>query len=307
MEGSRRERKKKGEGERKRGRVQKEVDTDEEQLEPKERRKRALDRKMDEALKSTSRRGKQSGLEFEAMIDREIENMRGKMIEAAKADAEAREANKPAIHKLELLPAVIGLLNRDKFGSELVDPDINLLEAVRFFLEPLADGSLPAYQIQKQLFDVLERLPIKTESLTSSGIGKVTHFYTKSNRPQADIKRQADRLVAAWTRPILRRNADFRKRDIQQVQYDPSHHPTPSSADLSADLQAQAAARRREQLLATPTYMNRARVENNAASYSVAPRSNYVPVQAAESGGGDVMKRIMARHAVQSGKASRKR
>lgn len=157
------------------------------------------------------------------MIDREIENMRGKMIEAAKADAEAREAGKPATHKLQLLPEVIGLLNRDKFGSELVDPDINLLEAVRFFLEPLADGSLPAYQIQKQLFDVLERLPIKTESLSASGIGKVTQFYTKSKRPQADIKRQADRLVAAWTRPILRRNADFRKRDVQEVQYDPKY------------------------------------------------------------------------------------
>jgi len=125
------------------------------------------------------------------------------------------------MQKLQLLPEVIALLGRNTLREQLVDPDTNLLEAVRFFLEPLNDGSLPAYNIQRELFAALAKLPITKDVLIASGIGKVTLFYTKSNKPELVIKRQAERLLGEWTRPILKRTDDYRKKDIVQAVYNP--------------------------------------------------------------------------------------
>lgn len=144
------------------------------------------------------------------------------MTEAAKADTDARQRDQPAMQKLKMLPEVVALLNRNTLRDQLVDPDINLLEAVRFFLEPLNDGSLPAFNIQRELFAALAKLPIHKDALVASGIGKVVMFYIKSQKPEASIKRQAQKLVGEWTRPILKRSDDYRKREFQQAVYDPT-------------------------------------------------------------------------------------
>lgn len=159
------------------------------------------------------------------MADAEIEDMRRKMTDAAMADTQAREQNLPAMHKLKLLPSVVALLNRKNLAQSIVDPDINLLEAIRFFLEPLSDGSLPAYNIQRELFAALGRLPINKDSLIASGIGKVVYFYTKSKRPELTIKRQAERLLTEWMRPILKRTDDYRQREVLAADYDPKYVP----------------------------------------------------------------------------------
>lgn len=155
------------------------------------------------------------------MADQEIEDMRRRMAEAAEKDTYARDRGEPAMYKLKLLPQVVALLNRNTLRQSLVDPDLNLMEAVRFFLEPLNDGSLPAYNIQRELFAALGKLPINKDTLVASGIGKVVLFYTKSNRPEPLIKRQADKLLADWTRPILKRSDDYRKKAVATADYDP--------------------------------------------------------------------------------------
>ncbi len=157
------------------------------------------------------------------MADAEIEEMRRRMTEAAQADNDARARGQIAMHKVRMLPAVVSLLNRNTLQSSLVDPDINLLEAVRFFLEPLNDGSLPAYNIQRELFAALAKLPIAKDALVASGIGKVTLFYTKSKRPELAIKRQAGKLLGEWTRPILKRTDDYRKREFVEADFDPTY------------------------------------------------------------------------------------
>ena len=220
------------------------------------------------------------------MADAEIEDMRRRMAEAAQADTESRKDNKPAMQKLRMLPEVVALLNRNTLQSSLVDPDINLLEAVRFFLEPLDDGSLPAYNIQRDLFAALAKLPITKDALVASGIGKVTLFYTKSPKPEPLIKRQAERLLGEWTRPILKRSDDYRKRVMQEVEYDQlsqpanrASQPDAARAGGSASQAAAAAAAARQRALATPTLTNRARMEGaGLASYSIAPR-NSMPAQ----------------------------
>ena len=180
---------------------------------------------MDEALKKPTKRRprKADGIDLEQMADAEIEDMRRRMTSAAQMDAVNRREGKPAMYKLKMLPEVVSLLNRNQYVNSLVDPEINLLEAVKFFLEPLDDGSLPAYNIQRDLMTSLGKLPINKETLVASGIGKVIVFYTKSKRPEAGIKRMAERLLAEWTRPILQRSDDYSKRVYQEVAFDPRY------------------------------------------------------------------------------------
>jgi transcription factor SPN1 len=189
-------------------------------------RLRALDRALNDAIKKTSsstRRKKKGDIDLEQMADQEIEDLRRQMSAAAEADNEGRQRGEPARHKLKLLPEVVTMLNKTSLRDSIVDPDINLLEAVRFFLEPLSDGSLPAYDIQKELFAALAKLPINKDSLVASGIGKVVMFYIKSKRPELAIKRQAERLFTDWTRPILRRTDDYRKKEFVHANYDPTY------------------------------------------------------------------------------------
>jgi hypothetical protein len=187
-------------------------------------RKRALDRQINALVKSSAtRKRKKNDIDLEQMADQEIEEMRRRMAQAAEADNEGRKRNEPARHKLKLLPEVVSLLNTNRLKETIVDPEVNLLESVRFFLEPLSDGSLPAYDIQKELFASLARLPINKDTLVASGIGKVIMFYIKSKKPELTIKRQAERLFTDWTRPILRRTDDYRKKEFAQADYDPSY------------------------------------------------------------------------------------
>jgi len=186
-----------------------------------------LDRQLDGFMQKTgtSRRRKKEGIDLEQMADQEIEEMRKRMADAAMMDNEGRKRNEPARHKLKLLPEVVALLNKNSLRETIVDPEVNLLESVRFFLEPLSDGSLPAYDIQKELFASLGKLPVNKDTLVASGIGKVIMFYCKSKRPEKLIKRQAERLFTDWTRPILKRTDDYRKKEFAQADYDPSYVP----------------------------------------------------------------------------------
>ncbi len=154
------------------------------------------------------------------MADDEIADLKLQMEQACRDDNTAREHGQPAVNKLKMLPAVLNVLTRNTMRHTIVDPETNFLLSAKFFLEPLNDGSLPAYNIQRDLLTALERLPIDKECLLSSGIGKVVLYYTKSKRPEIGIKRIAERLLADWSRPILKRSDDYKKRKIATIDYD---------------------------------------------------------------------------------------
>ena len=141
------------------------------------------------------------------------------MEKACEADNAAREKDQPAVHKLKILPLVTALLNRNDAQDSVLDPDTNFLQTVRFFLEPLSDGSLPAYSIQRDIFRALVRLPVTKDTLVSSGIGKIVLFYTRSRQPQLEIKRMAERLVGEWSRMALKRTDDYKKRHIETREF----------------------------------------------------------------------------------------
>ena len=250
--------------------------------------------------------------DLNAAADEEIANLRIRMAEAAEEDVRARSEKppRPAMHKLRLLPEVTSLLNRNSRDVEnaIVDPENNLLESVRFFLEPLSDGSLPAYNIQRELFAALAKLPIDKEALVSSGIGKVVLFYQKSKKPELTIKRQAQRLLIEWTRPLLKRSDDYRKRQLQTVDYDPRNytHASRSSQPVNKEEQQRLA---REKELAIPSRTNRARLDDEVKTYTIAPRSSGVVAgtwaRPLGASGEDAFRRMKARQAAQQGRGRR--
>ena len=96
--------------------------------------------------------------------------------------------------------------------------DNNLLGAVTKWLEPLPDKSLPSLDIQREFFPALRKMDfIDTSVLKESRLGPIVVFYTKCKRVSPDIQRIANDLVSAWSRPIIKRSASYRDRDIKTV------------------------------------------------------------------------------------------
>ena len=255
------------------------------------------------------------------MADAEIETMRQKMAKACEADAVARSEGKPATHKLAILPQVTEMLNKNTISSQLVDPDTNILEAVRFMLEPADhDAALPNYKIQRELFSALAKLPIGKEALVASGIGKVVLFYTKSTQPQPEIKRAAEKLIGEWMRVVLNKPKSTKSRPIEQRTYDPlmastqsGRHaeggPTGGSQLSQADRAAMAAEKRRK-ILAQPSNSQRARIPDGPGlgTYTIAPVNNLSNVTSGgdtRTGSGEAFRRIAARSQLNSGKAKK--
>ncbi|KAI2615337.1 hypothetical protein GGR54DRAFT_613044 [Hypoxylon sp. NC1633] len=260
----------------------------EENLTPEERRRRAIERAARNQSKPKGvRRKKKDEVDLEDELDERIADLKLRMENACQADNQAREAGQPALHKLKLLPEVMALLNRNNNQAAVTDPDTNFLQHVKFFLEPLNDGSLPAYNIQRDIFQALTRLPIEKETLRSSGIGKVALFYTKSKKPEVGIKRIAERLLGEWSRPILKRTDDYKKRQIETREFDYQAAKLQQVAASSSQLtlshrhtSQSLAEAERERMLAPARDLGRARITGLPSTYTIAPRSTFDPSSA---------------------------
>lgn len=117
-------------------------ETPEDQLSDGERKRRQLQKNVERILKKPKVRRRRAGEhDLENPMEEEVQRLHDNMVEAARLDSEARKAEppQPATHKLKMLPEVTSMLNRTGREAEsiLVDPEINLMETVKFFLEPL--------------------------------------------------------------------------------------------------------------------------------------------------------------------------
>ncbi|KAL7663445.1 TFIIS N-terminal domain-containing protein [[Candida] zeylanoides] len=190
---------------------------------PQAARRRLLEEKMDSAVKQKStRRRKADEDDLERMQDDRIDDLKDRMIKAANLDVEKNSQGQIATEKLKMLSEVSAVLAKADLAISILDN--NLLEAVRLWLEPLPDASMPAYQIQKELITALTSLPIKTDHLIASGIGKVLVFYQRSQRTEANLKRIVDNLIGDWTRPILNKSDSYKDRTIQFNEYNKSKY-----------------------------------------------------------------------------------
>lgn len=163
--------------------------------------------------------------------------------------------------------------------------DNNLLEAVTRWLEPLQDHSLPALNIQRELFHTIRKMEfIDTAVLKESGLGKIVLFYSKCPRVGPDISRIANDLVSAWSRPIIKRSASYRDKIIPTAE--------PGEVDMHAGARLNA-------ILARAKAAEKNRVRKNAVAipqrelgnYTVAPKSNLVSSRNTQSVDVDVERR----------------
>lgn len=127
--------------------------------------------------------------------------------------------------------------------------------------------------------ETIQRLEyIDTNVLIASKLGRIVLFYTKCKRVTPDVARIANTLVSTWSRPIIKRSASYRDREI------------PLAIDMLDDSQGGASqggtqAPRQERLaaiLARAKESEKGKVRKNAVmipqrelgNYSVAPRAN---------------------------------
>ncbi|KAH3898873.1 related to Transcription factor IWS1 [Saccharomycodes ludwigii] len=221
-------------------------------LDEKETKRKELEDRMARALKSKSggfRRRRRDEENLEEYLDEKILRLKDEMNIAAQKDIETIDERmnmqsnmsnnddktiKPAMEKIRLLPKVESVLSKVKLADTILDN--NLLQSIRIWLEPLPDGSLPSFEIQKILFNAIDQLPIKTEHLKESGLGKVIIFYTKSSRVEPKLKRKAEKLVAEWTRPIIGASDNYRDKRILKMDFDMEKFKRKSATTLKQKL-----------------------------------------------------------------------
>lgn len=190
------------------------------------RNRQELEEKLDRIVKKPkARRSRRDEDDLEQYLDEKILRLKDEMNIAAQMDIETLnkrietgDNSLIVMQKVKLLPKVVSVLAKANLADTILDN--NLLQSVRIWLEPLPDGSLPSFEIQRSLFAALEKLPIKTEHLKESGLGRVVIFYTKSKRVEPQLARLADRIIAEWTRPIIGASDNYRDKRIMQLEFD---------------------------------------------------------------------------------------
>ncbi|KAJ6609204.1 transcription factor iws1 [Mycena sp. CBHHK59/15] len=191
------------------------------ELPPEQANKIRLDMQIEAILKpkKSSRPKKRKGNDevLDSFADDEVARLRETMNNAAEEDIKANEAKLPAVSKLKLLPEAMETLRKSSLAQSMIDN--NLLEAVKRWLEPLPDRSLPVLNIQREFFALIKKMEfIDGAVLKESGLGRIVLFYTKCKRVTPDIKRIANDLVSTWSRPIIKRSASYRDRVIPTAQ-----------------------------------------------------------------------------------------
>ncbi|KAJ6576618.1 transcription factor iws1 [Mycena vulgaris] len=198
---------------------------------------------------------------LDSFADDEVARLRETMNNAAEEDIKANDAKLPAINKLKLLPEAMETLRKSSARSE----------AVKRWLEPLPDRSLPSLNIQREFFPLLKKMEfIDSAVLKESGLGRVVLFYTKCKRVTPDIKRTANDLVSTWSRPIIKRSASYRDRIIPTAQQaDSTENPARNLDRYNA-------------IMAKGRLLDKDRVRKNAVAiprselrnYTIAPNNN---------------------------------
>ncbi|CAK9435822.1 uncharacterized protein LODBEIA_P04910 [Lodderomyces beijingensis] len=242
------------------------VEVNEENMDPQARRRYELEEKMNAAIKKkpTSRRKKTDDIDLDKMEDGVIQDMRDRMFDAANIDVEKNTQGQVATEKMKMLDEAMSLLSRADLAESIVENQ--MLKAIRTWLEPLPDASMPAYQIQKELIHALESLPVNTDALRQSNLGKVLVFYQRSRRTPPNLKKIVDRLIGDWTRPILNRSDSYKDRSIQFGMYDKTAHSNkmskPTKKKETKTLYEQNAERRKRAAIPTA----------RTAAYKIAPK-----------------------------------
>lgn len=172
---------------------------------------------------SGKRRRNRDGGTFISDADDVVSAMITKMTEAAEEDRTLNSQKKPALKKLMLLPTVVMHLKKQDLKDTFIDSGVMM--AIKEWISPLPDRSLPALKIREELLKILQELPsVSQETLKLSGIGRAVMYlykHPKESRPNKDL---ALKLINEWSRPIFGLSSNYKgmtreereQRDLDQ-------------------------------------------------------------------------------------------
>ncbi|XP_066512633.1 protein IWS1 homolog [Hoplias malabaricus] len=140
-----------------------------------------------------------------------------KMTEAAEEDRMLNSQKKPALKKLMLLSRVVMHLKKQDLKETFIDSGV--MTAIKEWISPLPDKSLPALRIREELLKILQELPsVSQETLKMSGIGRAVMFlykHPKESRPNKDL---ALKLINEWFRTIFGLSSNYNGRTTEERQ-----------------------------------------------------------------------------------------
>ncbi|MGH0158108.1 UNVERIFIED_CONTAM: hypothetical protein FKN15_035230 [Acipenser sinensis] len=152
------------------------------------------------------RRRNRDGGTFISDADDVVSAMIAKMTEAAEEDRTLNGQKKPALKKLTLLPTVVMHLkkqvspyqhqSREQHLKETFI-DSGVMSAIKEWIGPLPDKSLPALKIREELLRILQELPsVSQETLKHSGIGRAVMYLYKHPKESRSNKDLAGKLIS---------------------------------------------------------------------------------------------------------------
>ncbi|KAL2095857.1 hypothetical protein ACEWY4_008005 [Coilia grayii] len=169
------------------------------------------------------RRRNRDGGTFISDADDVVNAMITKMTEAAEEDRTLNSQKKPALKKLTLLPTVVMHLKKQDLKETFIDSGV--MTAIKEWISPLPDKSLPALRIREELLRILQELPsVSQETLKHSGIGRAVMFLYKHPKESRGNKNLALKLINEWSRPIFGLSSNYKcmtreereQRDLDQ-------------------------------------------------------------------------------------------
>lgn len=172
---------------------------------------------------SKKRRRNRDGGTFISDADDVVNAMITKMTEAAEEDRTLNSQKKPALKKLTLLPTVVMHLKKQDLKETFIDSGV--MTAIKEWISPLPDKSLPALRIREELLKILQELPsVSQETLKHSGIGRAVMFLYKHPKESRPNKNLALKLINEWSRPIFGLSSNYKcmtreereQRDLDQ-------------------------------------------------------------------------------------------
>eukprot|EP01101_Sappina_pedata_P011701 TRINITY_DN7904_c0_g1_i1.p1 TRINITY_DN7904_c0_g1~~TRINITY_DN7904_c0_g1_i1.p1 ORF type:complete len:511 (-),score=166.62 TRINITY_DN7904_c0_g1_i1:33-1565(-) len=127
---------------------------------------------------------------------------------AIDSDIDANRRGEPSFGKLKLLPELTGCLSKKHLRGIFIER--GGMAVVRRCLEPLPDASLPFLKIREEILRILLQIPLDSNTLEDSGIGKIVNFLSRHPHETLANKRIAFELVDKWSRVIFGLSSNYK-------------------------------------------------------------------------------------------------